>query len=700
MDDGDEHGVSLPTFEMLDPAPVGIAITRGPDHHLLYANPRYRDLFGDLPLGVPLREAFAGLADKDRLQQFDKVIAGESPIVRTNMPGDPTMVTPAGQRRIFTSSLSRITFPDGVPGVLVMALEVTDEINAAQRIPRLLDQYRRVLRRYESLIQVSGQILWVTDPEGNVVERSPEWERVTGQTWEEFRGGDWLRAVHPDDRAALEESWSRALRQTPDTWEHIYRLRTANGEYRHFQDRAVAIREDGRVVEWVGTCTDIEDRWQRRRRRRLVERATEAMTSGESLEEMLGELTRIIVPELADGCTVHLVTDLAQGMGGGPSLVVERVAAAVAPGLPPMPVIGAQRLAQQSGFVEAVRHGRPVVRTFPPGSPPDELAPSGKQEWLRASRANSVAVLPVSINGTVIAVIMAATCGRRPPLEQHGLDLLRGTFEQAHDALRNAMRFQQARRIAFAMQHSLLAEPPKVPGLDIVARYRPSFAAAEVGGDWYDSFILPDGTTAVVIGDVAGHDLRAAVAMGRIRNMLRGLIVDRDEPPGDVLARLSRATTTLYIEETATCALAKVERHDGGADLHYSLAGHPPPLLVTEDGECHFLESATNPLLGVPCPQPFVSAREPLPPHSTVLFYTDGLLERPDEDLGEGLARLCDQAGAQARAPLSDLCDDLLDSMPMSQADDIAMIAIRFTGTDTPDTDGQAADRPKSRAAE
>ncbi len=129
-------------------------------------------------------------------------------------------------------------------------------------------------------------------------------------------------------------------------------------------------------------------------------------------------------------------------------------------------------------------------------------------------------------------MITAANCGLRPPIEQDGVELLRQAFEQAHDTLRNVVRLQQARQFAVAMQHSLLAEPPHVPGLQITARYRPSPSAAEVGGDWYDSFVLPDGATMLVIGDVAYHDLRAATTMGQLRNMLRGLAVDRQEPPG------------------------------------------------------------------------------------------------------------------------------------------------------------------------
>ncbi|MGW0484609.1 SpoIIE family protein phosphatase [Nonomuraea sp. NPDC003214] len=677
-------GVSGLTFEVLEPAPVGIAVTLGHDHRLLYTNRGYRSLFGERPLGVPIREAFSDLVRKDYFLLFDQVFDTGEPIVVTDMPGDPTLVTESGQERFFTFSLSQTTFDDRPladrRGVLVMCLEVTDQVGSAREIQHIADERRRILRRYESLVRVSAQIIWVTGPQGGVSEPSPGWERVTGQPWEEFRGEGWLHALHPDDRAEAAQSWQRALERVPDRWEHTYRLRTTEGGYRHFQVRAVPIKQDGRVIEWVGSCTDIEEQWQAQRRLRLLSRAAEAMANRTSVEEMLGALADVIVPELADGCGVHLVTDLAEGLAGETTLVVERVATAAGPGLPRMPRFSAQRLPSDARFVRAVRLARPFLETFPPGSPPPDLGPAGTRTWLELSRANSLAILPVSVNGTVAAVVTAATCGDRPPIGRAGIDLLRQIFEQAHDALQNVMHFQRTRQIAFALQHSLLADPPRVPGLLITARYRPSLAAAEVGGDWYDSFVLPDGATVLAIGDVAGHDLRAAVAMGQLRNMLRGMVVDRREPPGEILSRLNMATETLYGDETATCVLARIEPHDGGHRLNYAVAGHPPPLLVTYAGEGRFLTAGANPLLGVPYPREYVSAREPLPPGATLLLYTDGLVERPGENLDDGLARLSEHAGELARAPLEQFCDEVLSRMPVSGQDDVAMIALRMPG--------------------
>ncbi|MFG1941674.1 SpoIIE family protein phosphatase [Nonomuraea sp. NPDC048826] len=685
MDDSDIDVRGFIT-EALEPAPVGVAVTVGYDHRLLYANQVYRSMFGEPPLGVPIREAFSGLAHHHHFLLFDQVMTTGRGATVTDAPGDPTLLTPRGQERFFSYSLSPVIFDEGVHGLLVVCVEVTEQISSAQRIQTDSDTRGRILRRYQSLVRASAQIIWTHAVEGGVLEPTAEWERVTGQTWEEYRGFGWLKALHPDDREPTRQAWEQAIEEVPGLFQHVYRLRTVDSGYRHFLVRAVPVIEDDQVVEWVGTCTDIEPLWEEKYRRSLLDRAAAAITNQPSLEKALSALAGVIVPELADGCAVHLVTNLAEGLTDEPSLVIERVATASAPGLPPIPPFPAQRLALTGSVVRAVQSARPILRTFPRGSPPDDIGAPGTYEWLKVADANCLAILPVLVDGSVAAMITAATCGDRPPIKQSGVDLLKDTFEQAHAPLTEMMRFQRTRRMAFTMQHSLLPAPPRVPGLEIVARYRPSLFAAEVGGDWYDSFVLPDGVTVLVIGDVAGHDLHAAVTMGQLRNMLRALVVDRREPPGEVLERLNVAAALLQPgEETATCILARVEHHEDGHgpghhELSFSVAGHPPPLLVTEDGEGRFLEAAVNPMLGVPYLQSFTSAREPLPPRGTLLFYTDGLVERPGEDIGDGLLRLRDQAVVLARAPLDEFCDELLNGMPVTRADDVAMIALRVSG--------------------
>ncbi|MCF6470041.1 PAS domain S-box protein [Nonomuraea sp. MG754425] len=665
-------------FEVLDPAPVGVAVTSGPDHRVLYTNAMYRAQFGERPAGIPLKQAFTDVVRRTYGRLFDQVYRTGEPIVLTAAPARMAGGDRPDDERFFTSSLSRVSFGPGDHGVLIVSMEVTEEINATREFRAIADQRSRILRRYESLMRVSVEIFWVAGPEGEVIEPSPSWERVTGQPWEEFRGQGWQRMVHPGDREATMAAWWRAVRGGADKWEQIYRLRTADGSYRHFQARAVPIRENGLVVEWVGTCTDVERRWQEQRRRRVLDRAGAATADLTSLREMLGALAGVIVPELADGCGVQLVTDLATVRPGGVPFVVERLATAVRPGLRRLPAYGEERLPADSTLVEAVRRRRPQLRRFPPGRPPADLASGDFQAWLVANDANSLLTLPVVVDGAVPAVVGAVTCGDRPPIGWDDIELLDEIFDHAHDALSNAIRFQRAQQVALALQHSLLAEPPELPDAQIRARYRASPSAAEVGGDWYDSFVLPDGGTVVAIGDVAGHDLAAAVTMSQLRNMLRALAMDRCEPPGEILTRLNLAMESLSGEVTATCALARLERLDGGHLLHYAVAGHPPPLLVTADGVSLFLDGAASPLLGFRHDRTCPSETVPLPPRSTFLLYTDGLVERPGEHLDLGLERLRRLAGTLAGEPIDTFCDNLLSGLPTTGLDDIAVIALRL----------------------
>jgi PAS domain S-box-containing protein len=672
-----DRGGSNLSFEVLDPAPVGMAVTRGPDHRLVYSNAMYRSQVSGPRGGMPVEEAFAAFVLPHYRSWFDQVYATGEPVIRTAEEAVPIPGAREPGERFFTFSLSRVAFGPGEHGVLVMLMDVTEQVTAAHQVTAVAEERRRILRRYESLMRLSADIFWVTSGDGYVSEPSPSWERVTGQQWADYRGQRWLRTVHPDDRPATITSWSHAVGGATAMWEHIYRLRTRDG-YRHFQLRAVPICENGQVVEWVGSSVDIEQQWQEQRRQRLLDRAAIATAQLRSLEEMLGALADVIVPELADGCGVYLVTDLTGDRHGGAPFIIERLATAARPGSRRLPPYSEEQLPASNAFVQAVRGRRPLLMTFPVGSPPPQAVPRGTLPWLKANDANGVLILPVVVDGAVPAVVCAVTCGDRPAISRDTITLLNRMFDHAHDALSRAIRFQRAQQIALALQYSLLADPPSLPDLRIVARYRASPSAADVGGDWYDSFVLPDGVPALVIGDVSGHDLSAAVAMSQLRNMLRALAMDRREPPGEILTRLNVAMESLSGDVTATCVFARVERFDDAYRLWYASAGHPPPLLVSPDGGGRFLEGGLSPLLGFPHTEPRVSEVEPLPPGSTLLLYTDGLVERPGEHLDDGLERLRRLAESVADEPVDRFCDSVLAGLPASGLDDIAVMALRL----------------------
>jgi PAS domain S-box-containing protein len=684
MDGAEGRGTGRLALQAFESAPMPVALTMGPEHRLAYSNPAFRAYVGEHPLGRPIRNAFSDQAQRDYGGLFDRVLETGEPV---SLIQAPVKLAPPGRGvadRFFSFTLSRFTHDRH--GVLLIAVDVTEQVAAARRADRATREQQRLRHRFESLVWLNAQIVWVADPAGRVTDSTGIWERLTGQRWEDYRGDGWSRMVHPDDRWAVLRSWGEALREARP-WHYVYRVRTVDGGYRHFELHATPVFEDGAVVEWVGTCTDVENQWQEEQRGKLLDRAAAAAGEQTDLTEMFAALADVLVPAVADGCGVHLLPDLVDRPAGAP-IVARRIATASVGGVPRRPPTGEDRFSPDSGFARAMKQRRPLHRVFPPGRPPADLLPESTTGWLTRARATSVVLLPVVVDGTVAAAVTAARRGDRAPLGPDDVDLIKQVFDNAHDLLSSAAQFHRTQQLALALQHSLLADPPELADLDLVARYMASPAAAEVGGDWYDSLVLPDGATALVIGDVTGHDLAAAVEMSRLRNMLRVLTAEHLTPPSDILRRLNTAMETVDPDATATCVLSRIEEPEPGRwQVTYAVAGHPPPLLITPGGDARFLEDATNPLLGSPLDLPYRCATELLPPGSTLLLYTDGLVEHAGEHLDVSLDRLRLHASALASRPLEGFCDGLLDTMPSTGTDDIAMIAVRIRFSDRPQQD-------------
>jgi serine phosphatase RsbU (regulator of sigma subunit) len=231
---------------------------------------------------------------------------------------------------------------------------------------------------------------------------------------------------------------------------------------------------------------------------------------------------------------------------------------------------------------------------------------------------------------------------------------------------------------------------PTVPGLRVAARYRASESGADVGGDFYEIITLPDGAVGVAVGDVVGHDVFAAAAMGHLRGLLRASVWDvgpfpggtdrrQGQDPADVLNRVDRLVQGLEATTLASLAYARLEPFagDGGRwRLRHSSAGHPPLLVRRADGTVHVLAGAEGLLLGVTQAQR-VSAQLVLEPGCTLLGYTDGLVERRGENLDEGIDRLC-RTFADGPVDVEELVDHLLDNLGDSE-DDVAVLALTVT---------------------
>ncbi len=242
-----------------------------------------------------------------------------------------------------------------------------------------------------------------------------------------------------------------------------------------------------------------------------------------------------------------------------------------------------------------------------------------------------------------------------------------------------AAEARSAVRMAGSLQRALLTEPPTVPGLEIAVRYLPAVRDAQVGGDWYDAFSVPDGTTMLVIGDVAGHDVAAAATMAQARGVLRGIAQTVAGSPAAVLGSLDRALHRLEVSTVLTATVATVRPDPAGpARLRWSNAGHPPPVLLCADGRVRVLDRRPELLLGTGCPAPRSDHEVDLCRGDTLLLYTDGLVERRGASLDEGTAWLVSALAGRAGQPVAQLCDALLAGMAGRVPDDIAVLAVRI----------------------
>ncbi len=234
------------------------------------------------------------------------------------------------------------------------------------------------------------------------------------------------------------------------------------------------------------------------------------------------------------------------------------------------------------------------------------------------------------------------------------------------------------RELAEALQRSLLAAPAQPQHVEVAVRYQPAGEGAHIGGDWYDAFTLPDGRLTVVVGDVTGHDRQAAAAMSEIRSLLRGISYALLKPPALVLTGLQEAMQGFHVDVFATVVLAQIEPAGPGArTLRWSNAGHPPPVLVAPDGSVRLLETRPETLLGTRGRAVRTDHRAQLTEGTSVIFYTDGLVERRGTTIDDGLAELVRSLGACAGMTAEQICDHLLTSFSGATEDDVVLAVVR-----------------------
>ncbi|WP_329128922.1 SpoIIE family protein phosphatase [Streptomyces sp. NBC_01476] len=409
----------------------------------------------------------------------------------------------------------------------------------------------------------------------------------------------------------------------------------------------------------------------------LLAETTTRLTSTLDSDEALRRLVRLVIPRLADWAVIDLITEVDevqrtmvvhQEEG---ELVVREDLQGPMPPVPaesPMPLSRALRGAASTLVTPVTYQG-----------PPDSGIALEQQRLFEATGMHSAAIAPIRGVREVLGALTLGRSKRPDPLTPADLSLLEDITRRTGLALDNARLYQRQRKIAETMQRHLLPQLPSVPGLQMAARYVPAPNDSQVGGDWYDAFLLADGTTALAIGDVVGHDLDAAAGMAQIRSVLRAYAWTHHGPPSAILNRLDTSVTHITGVPMATLIFGVVERsEDGTWRLAWTNAGHPPPLLVTHDGQARYLTDGHGMLLTTGLSPVRTDAYLTLPPQSTLVLYTDGLVESHDRPIDDGMDRLRKHAASLAHRPLPAFTDLLLErARPAGNDDDVAILTLR-----------------------
>jgi phosphoserine phosphatase RsbU/P len=250
--------------------------------------------------------------------------------------------------------------------------------------------------------------------------------------------------------------------------------------------------------------------------------------------------------------------------------------------------------------------------------------------------------------------------------------------EAQKELLRQQMELAEEHRLTETMQRAVLpASLPTARGLRLAALYLPADQPSLVGGDWYDAFVLPDGTVALAVGDVVGHDLEAAATMGQMRNALRAYAFP-DGLPADVLGRLNRLAHGFVDGGLATATFGVLDVP--GRTFRWAGAGHPPPLVIGSDG-ARLLPPTVGMMLGADAAATFADATVQLHPGDLLVLYTDGLIERRNSDLDADFAALLGAAAGLAGSSPEDACAALVERLVgAGHEDDVCLLVLQFLG--------------------
>ncbi|MFJ3722865.1 SpoIIE family protein phosphatase [Streptomyces sp. NPDC090045] len=466
---------------------------------------------------------------------------------------------------------------------------------------------------------------------------------------------------------------------------------------------------DGHPMGVATVFTDVTDHERSRGRLDLLYRATGALGGSLSVLRTVEDLVKVLAPAFGDCAAADLAETVLTG-GEPPAdghLTLPLIRMAVAGAEADVLRTGTARFtaplpaAVPEAAASGAREGRGELVTglgARPAAPGNDAAP----EWATSvPGAHSAMTAPLCARGIAFGRLTLWRTGDAPPLEEDDLALLEEIAARAAVAVDNARRYTKERRTAVGLQRSLL--PPataETPALEAASVYLPADSDSGVGGDWFDVIPLSSARVALVVGDVAGHGLYATAMMGRLRSAVRAM-ADLELEPEELLAHVDdmvlQVVAEAEIEDPEDAdAGALAPSGPAGATCLYAVydpvtrscvmasAGHPPPAVVGPDGTVEYVDLSPGPPLGVGG-WPFEPVERDLLPGSVLALYSDGLIERGEGDVDEGMRNLADRllrADVLGR-PLRQARHDIVEGLPPGRLrDDVTLLLARTRAVD------------------
>ena len=549
-------------------------------------------------------------------------------------------------------------------------------------------------------VVAAGLSFTITDPhqpDDPLIFVNPAFERTTGYSADEAVGRNCRFLQGPDTDPAAVAEVRRLLTEREHGTVALLNYRKDGTAFWNELSLSPVYDGEGELTHFVGIQADVTARVlaeqerernlaseqqarsqaeQAQGRLALLAEATSMLAATLDVDESLDRLTRLVVPLLADWCTVHLLD---------PDGSVQRVAATHRDDdkqdlLRRLEQLQPAGLSDASETAAVLRGAQPqllehVTRDVVERAIDDpELA-----EIYQQIGVGSAIIVPLRARRQVLGALGLFNDGSGRVFDEEDLATAADLARRAALTVDNARLYQREHQVAEALQRSLLPDLPSIDGLDVAAVYLPGSSAAQVGGDWYDLFRLPDGAVGITIGDVMGHDLTAAAAMGQLRSVLQSYAW-QGSAPAVVLDRLDQLVQGLDMAQLATCVYGRLELPGAGRDgvLCLANAGHLPPALRRADGHVRLLDSGVSLLVGAALGLEREEAEEAIGPGSVLVLYTDGLVEHRGRDLDVGLEALqralADAPAGSAQgvldAVLAALVEDDLD-------DDVAVLVVR-----------------------